>query len=53
MVAAENIYDSELDKNIIEEHGAYISDLVSKNNKWANIILSSTGLNAEILMLYK
>jgi hypothetical protein len=53
MSAAENIEDSELDNNIIEEHRAYISDLVSKNNKWVNILLSSTGLNAEILMLYK
>ena len=52
MSAAENIEDSELDNNIIEEHRAYISDLVSKNNKWVDILLSSTGLNAEILMLY-
>tara|TARA_B100001287_G_scaffold242541_1_gene218054 strand:+ start:262 stop:1119 length:858 start_codon:yes stop_codon:yes gene_type:complete len=52
MAAAEDINETELDNYIIEEHDAYLSDLVSKNNKWMNILLSSTGLNAEILMLY-
>ena len=52
MAAAEDINETELNNYIIEEHEAYISDLVSKNNKWMNILLSSTGLNAEILMLY-
>ena len=48
MASSEDINDIELDNYIIEEHEAYISDLVSKNNKWMNILLSSTGLNQTV-----
>ena len=49
----DNDLDTDLDSSIIEQHDSYVSDLLSKDNKWINILLSSTGLNAEILMLYK
>ena len=49
----DNDLDTDLNSSIIEQHDSYVSDLLSKDNKWINILLSSTGLNAEILMLYK
>ena len=54
MAAAESINDTDtdLESYIIDEHDSYISGFVDRNNKWMNILLSSTGLNAEILMLY-
>ena len=43
MASIEDINDTELENYIIQEYEAYLSDLVSKNNKGMNILLSSTG----------
>ena len=48
MASSEDINDTELENYIIQEHEVYLSDLVSKNNKWMNILLSSTGLNQTV-----